>query len=301
MKKIVFLLLLLVACAPVEEVPVSEPPAPVVEKVVQEPVVEKFVDPVVRTVKQSGTNKNFVYGLSGDNRVLRVEKNVLWEFVYEKGLLSEIKGPESFEFLYDNGKLSSIDLGATKIFFDYDARDRLVEVRGFKETLYMEYDSWDRLRRVKRGASGKTDFDYYEDGGIKRISHGIVTNVFYDDKFRVRNFDADDSKFIIGYWRDDKVISLTGRTFGRGLLVSYGPDHPPFEAKVIFESDDSVFSSADTAALYGVVDDYVFCNYIRRLKDVSFDGVSYAFFVNYFKKGLPEYLAMNFVCVPYEV
>ena len=164
----------------------------------------------------------------------------------------------------------------------------------------MDYDSWDNLRAVRRGVAGKTEFDYDDNGMIKRITHGPVTNVFYDDRNRVRNFDADDTQFIAGYWRDDKVISFSGKTFGQGLTVSYGPVHPPFEAKVIYSGDDSVFTAAYTNTLYKVVDDYVYCKYVRRLKDVSFDGVSYAFFVNYFKKGLPEYLAMQSACVPYE-
>ena len=295
--------ILLVACTPVSPpAEVAQKPAePVVQPVVKEHVELHNGEPATRTVKQTGSLGTFVYGLSEDNRILRVEKTgALWEYRYLNDKLIEIKGPQNFEFFYDQGRLSSVDSGATKVFFDYDVKGRLSEVRGFKETLYVAYDSWDRLRSVKRNVV-EMSFDYDDNGKIKLISKGPVeTKVVYDDKNRVRNFDADDTKFIIGYWRDDKVVSFTGKTFGQGLMLSYGPDYPPFEAKLIYAEDDSIFTSAYTDTLYKVVDDYLYCKYVRRLKDVSFDGISYAFFVNYYHKGLPEYLAMQFACVPYE-
>ena len=299
---LVFLLCLLVACAPVPVEPKSEPVA-LVKQPVAEPKVEplKLYDPATRTVKQTGSLGTFVYGLSEDNRLLRIEKTgALWEYRYENNNLVQISGAENFEFTYPSGRLSQIDTGATSLFFRYDSLGRLSEVKGFKETLYMEYNSLNQLVGVKRGVAGETGFEYVNDR-ISSISRGsVVTKLFYDDKGRIRNFDADDTKFIIGYWRDDKVVSLTGKTFGTGLTVSYGPDYPAYEAKVIFSKDDSAFTSAYTDTLYDVVDAYVYCKYARRLKDVSFDGISYAFFVNYFKQGLPEYLAMQFACVPYE-
>jgi hypothetical protein len=159
----------------------------------------------------------------------------------------------------------------------------------------------DQISKVRRGVAGATSFEYDNKGLLKSISRGpIVTNVFFDDRGRIRNFDADDVQFIIGYWRDDKVIALSGKTFGQGLSVSYGPDYPPFAAKMIFIDDSSTFTSAYTDTLYEVVDEYVYCKYVRRLKDVLFDGLSYLFYVNYFKGDLPGYLAMHFACIPYE-
>ncbi|VVB81760.1 Uncharacterised protein [uncultured archaeon] len=304
MRTLVFLLILLVACssAPVE----TKEPAPQVvsQPNVTPPVVppQKLLeDPVTRTVKQSGSLGTFVYGLSEDNRLLRVEKTgALWQYHYENGKLSAITGPQNYEFIYLHDQLSEIESGPNKLFFKYDDRGRLIEVKGFQETLYMQYDSLNRLHGVKRGVAGETVFDYDDKDRIERITRGPAINVFYDDKNRIRNFDADDTKFIIGYWRDDKVIALSGKTFGIGLSTSYGPDYPPFDAKLIFAEDDSDFTAAYTDTLYKVVDDYIYCKYVRRLKDVSFDGTSYAFFNNYFKKGLPEYLAMQFECIPYE-
>ncbi len=303
MRKILLLFLcILVACAPVSEpevAPVSSK-APIVEPVVQSKTVPSEF--VTRTVKQSGSLGTFVYGLSEDNRLLRVEKTgEVWEYKYENGLLKEVSGPENVEFLYSQNRLSDIDSGATKLSFTYDSLGKLMEIKGFAETLHMEYDSLYQLRSVKRGVAGETSIDYDKQGLIKYLTRGLrTTNVFYDDKNRVRNFDADDSKFIIGYWRDDKVISLTGITFGKGLTVSYGPDYPPFEAKIVHEGDDSTFTSAYTDTLYKVVDQYVYCKYVRRLKDLLFDGISYSFYVNYFKGDLPGYLAMQFACRPYE-
>ena len=112
--------------------------------------------------------------------------------------------------------------------------------------------------------------------------------------------DEDDKKLFLGYWRDDKLISLTGKTFGRGLAVSYGPDYPPREAKLAHESDNSVFSAAYESTLYRVVDEYLYCRYVRRLPDLLFDGISYAFFVDYFKGDVAQYIAMQYYCRIYE-
>lgn len=84
------------------------------------------------------------------------------------------------------------------------------------------------------------------------------------------------------------------------MTVSYGPDFPPFEAGIISPDDKSKFTAAYTDALYKVVDEYVYCRHVRRLKEVLFEGISYAFYVNYFKGDLAGYIAMQFKCVPYE-
>ncbi len=304
MRRIVFIFLcILVACVPVSET-VPEPvekPVETVQPVVQPPVAVK-AEPATRTVKRSGSIGTFVYGLTEDNRVISIDKDDAdWKFVYENGRLAEITGDQNIEFLYEQGKLSAIDFGATKLLLKYDSRGRLVEVKGGQQTLYMDYNSLDLVRSVKRNSVVSASFDYDDKGMLRSLSRGpIQTTIFFDDKGRVRNFDADDTKFILGYWRDDKLISLTGKTFGKGVAVSYGPDYPPFRADIISGEDNSVFTAAYTDTLYKVVDEYLYCEYVRRLKDVLFDGISYAFFVNYFKGDLADYIAMQFRCIPYE-
>lgn len=304
MKKIIVLLLfLLIACRP-DYVP-EKTPEPTSSPKIETPVTEQkqfSTEPATRTVKQAGSIGTFIYGLTEDNRVVSIKKTgTTWDYKYEKGKLAEITGPQNIEFLYVNDKLSAIDFGATKLQFKYDSRDRLVEVKGAQETLHMDYDSLDQIRGIRRGVAGETNIDYDKQGKIKYLTRGkLTTNVFMDDKGRVRNFDADDTKLILGYWRDNKIISLSGMTFGPGIAVSYGPDYPPFEANVISAEDNSKFTAAYTDTLYKVVDEYIYCKYVRRLKEVLFEGISYAFYVNYFKGDLAGYLAMQFKCLPYE-
>jgi hypothetical protein len=301
MKKWFLLLVVLAACVS-EQPPVPAPVEKVVEKVPDLVVPQLKSEPATRTVKQTGSLGTFVYGLTEDNRLVRIEKTgAVWEYHYENGRLAEITGPQNIEFLYVQGKLSAIDTETSKLIFKYDSRDRLVEVKGGKETLYIDYDTIDRIHQVRRGVAGATGFVYDDKNFVKTVLRGpIETPVFFDDRNRVRNFDADDTKFIIGYWRDDKVISLTGKTFGRGVAVSYGPDYPPFEADIIYAEDDSRFTSAYTDTLYKITDEYVYCKYVRRLKDLLFEGLSFVFYENYFKGGLAGYFAMQFACIPYE-
>ena len=124
--------------------------------------------------------------------------------------------------------------------------------------------------------------------------------MYYDERGRIRNFDGDDVKFILGYWRDDKLISLTGKTFGIGLTVSYGPELPPKGALIVHEGDDSRFTSNDTSAIYSVVDQYLYCKYIRRLKSLPFEGHSFAFYSTYFNGTVADYFRQNYVCVAFE-
>ena len=296
------LLLLLIACAaPQESAPAVVPDGSPLEVVIapSAPIIEK--EDATRTVRQSGS-ASAKFGLTEDNRILKVEKTgSTWDVRYENGKLSELNGPRPVEFLYVQGQLSAIDLGSMKLQFRYDSRGRLNEVKGAQETLYFDYDTLDRLRVVRRGIAGKTQIDYGKNDSISAIIRGQVeTKVFYDERGRLRNFDADDTKFILGYWRDDKLISLTGKTFGRGLAVSYGPNYPPREAKLAHESDNSVFSAAYESTLYRVVDEYLYCRYVRRLPDLLFDGISYAFFVDYFKGDVAQYIAMQYYCRIYE-
>jgi len=290
---------MLVACTPVAEEVKKAPVSPEVKEPVVAPSSLKE-EPVTRTVKQTGSLGTFVYGLSEDNRILSIEKTgALWKYKYENGRLASISGPQNIDFIYNKTKLGAIHSGPNRLNFMYDLRDRLVEVKGAQETLHMDYDSIDEIRAVRRGIAGETSIDYDKKGKIKYLTRGpVTTNVYFDDRNRVRSFDAGDSKFILGYWRDDKLISLTA--LGPGVAVSYGPDYPPFEADVISASDNSQFTAAYTDTLYKVVDEYIYCQYVRALKDVLFEGTSYTVYVNYFKGDMAGYLAMQYRCIPYE-
>lgn len=294
------LLALLVACVPVPEEPNEADP---VQENVSPPITvpQRETDDVLptRTVTVSDGTQ---FKLSEDNRrVVVVSPSGGWEFRYEHGKLAEINGKESFEFLYNRSQLASIDLSGSKLTFRYDSRGRIVELKGGKETLYFDYDSLDLIRGVRRGVAGKTSIDYDKQGRIKYLTKGKRTvNVIYDDTGRLRNFDGDDVKWIFGYWRDDKLISLSGKGFGQGLGVSYGPDYPPNEAKIAHVDDNRVFNSAYKDTLYSVVDEYLYCKYVRQLKELLFEGESYAFYVNYFKGDMVGYLSMNVRCKIYE-
>ena len=300
---LVFWLCLLIACTPVAE-QVKQPEPKQVEKaqeLVPVPVKMKE-EPVTRTVKQTGSLGTFVYGLSEDNRILSIEKTgALWKYQYENGRLASISGPRNVDFIYNQTKLGAIHSGPNRLNFMFDLRGRLVEAKGAQEALHMDYDSLDQIRAVRRGVAGETSVDYDKQGKIKYLTRGpVTTNVYFDDKNRVRSFDAGDAKFILGYWRDDKLISLTGTSFGPGIAVSYGPDYPPFEADVISADDNSQFTAAYTDTLYTVVDEYVYCKYVRTLKDIIFEGLSYTVYVNYLKGDMAGYLAMQYRCIPYE-
>jgi len=295
------MLILLSACLVPAHQPKEKPISPTLPpEIAESPVVQPEFELPTRTVKQINSKGTIIYGLSEDNRLLHVQKDgEIWRFVYEQGKLSEIRGPENIEFMYNRSKLSSIDRGASKLQLSYDGRGRLVEVKGGQETLHLDYDSLDLIRAVRRGVAGKTSLDYDKKYKIKYVTRGLIsTNVYYDDKNRVRNFDADDIKFILGYWRDDKLISLTGKTFGQGLAVSYGPDAYPTEAKITAEFDDSAFTAAYKESLYEVVDWYVYCKYVRRLPELLFDGISYTFYVNYFKEDIAGYISQQVACIP---
>lgn len=297
----VLFLILILSCSvrPPLEQPVKE------EKVVNKtpepaPIPEKTFDDMspTRTVKQESSSGVVQYGLTEDNELIYVKKNKdVWNFKYELGKLSEITGPENIEFLYRQGKLDAVDLGARKVQFDYDARNRLVKLTGLQYPVYVDYDSKDRITAVRRGISGKTSVDYDSRERISAISRGPkVMNVYYDEKNRTRGFDGDDTHFIIGYWKDNKIISLTGRTFGTGLSVSYGPDLPPTESLIVHAEDDSRFTASYTDTIYRVTDLYLYCRYIRRLKTIPFEGQSYAVFKDYFDGDIVDYFKMNYVC-----
>lgn len=300
MRAFVLLLCLLFACSPQAAPPAKEV---VQEQVsVQEPVVEKIIpEEVRRTVKQTRGGVTTVYGLTEDSRILSIERlGELWKLNYVDRKIDEITGKENVEFLYKNDKLAAIDLGAVKLNFEYGYGGKLESVTGGKENLYFDHDSKGRLRAVRRGAVVATKIDY-TDERISNVTRGPkVINAYYDDKGRLRNLDGDDTKFIFGYWRDDKLISLTGKTVGQAVTISYGPGYPAFEASIIHPEDTSTFTSAYTDALYKIVDEYTYCKYVRRLKELEFEGQSYAFFANYFNGTPQDYIAMNYYCEPYE-
>ncbi|RJQ22476.1 hypothetical protein C4580_00280 [Candidatus Woesearchaeota archaeon] len=301
MKRLVLVLLVLAACVP-EYVPPQENVAVPNQTSISSPprISREFssLDPT-RTVKASDGS---LFSLSENNTLLKVERpDRTWILKYERGRLAEIEGEQNVEFLYNQSRLSEIDFGARKMTFRYDSRGRLVEVRGGQEPLYFEYDSLDQIRGVRRGVAGKTSIDYDKEGRFKYITRGVRTvNVILDDKGRIRNFDGDDVKWILGYWRDDKLISLTGKAFGGGLAVSYGPGYPPTEAKVVHAKDSITFTAAYQDTLYTVVDDYLYCNYVRQLKEIPFEGESFAFFATYFGGDIAGYVAQQVRCLVYE-
>ncbi|MBI4145930.1 hypothetical protein HY489_01180 [Candidatus Woesearchaeota archaeon] len=306
LKTLPFLLILLVACISVrpeqpqqvQEVPVVQPPQPVPEPL---PITTYDQKLPTRTVKQTGL-ATIEYGLTEDNQPVHVKKTgATWNYNYQNGKLAEIKGLKNIEFLYNQNRISAIDLGSTKLTFNYDSRGRLVEVKGGHETLHFDYDSLDQIRGVRRGVAGKTSLDYDKQGKLKYITRGLkTTNVHFDDKKRLRQFDGDETQFIMGYWRDNKLISLTGNTFGQGLGISYGPDYPPREAQIKYVEDTSTFAAAYETTLYKVVDEYVYCKHVRRFKDLLFEGISYAVYATYFNNNVADYIAMHYKCIPYE-
>ncbi len=255
-----------------------------------------------RKVMQTGKLGTVEYGLTDDNKLVHIKKTgAVWKFNYENNRLVEITGPKNIEFLYKQDKVDAVDFGASKVQFEYDSHGKLVSLTGEQYPVYIDYDSKNRVRSIRRGISGKTDVDYDKNERITAITRGPkVMNVYYDEKNRTRAFDGDDTKFILGYWKDDKLISLTGKTFGLGLTVSYGPGLPPTEALIVNQDDDSRFEAAYTDTVYSLVDTYLYCKYLRRLKSVSFEGQSYAFFVNYFDSRIDDYFMMNYVCIPFE-
>jgi len=300
-KLIQVILLLLVACSTAQE--------PIVEKTKeQQPTIEtqvintpEAIEPVVKNVVQTGT-QNANYGFTRDNKLRTIEKDgQKWEYVHQKGKLTEIKGPKNVEFFYDQGKLHQIKEGAKSIIFNYDQAERLSSITGGRETIYLSYDTLQNLRTVNRGVAGETAFNYDKNNNIKEIERAKrITTLYYDDKNRVRQFDGDETQLIMGYFKDDKLISLTGNVQGKGIMVSYGPSQPPIEAKVIHDAGTNTLTSSDTNALYQVVDDMIYCKQLRRLPEILFEGVSYAFYDNYYNGTITDYFFKHYTCAPYE-
>ncbi|PIN75496.1 hypothetical protein COV18_03000 [Candidatus Woesearchaeota archaeon CG10_big_fil_rev_8_21_14_0_10_37_12] len=314
MKRIILFLLLLSACQSVEfmDDTAQENVSYKVYKKTNEPIIEKNeIVPEKKTIvreaelatkivtqKSSQGRKDF--GFSEDGRLLRVDiEDGSWDLWYENGTLVEITGPKRVEFRYVEGLLSEIKTADKTFSLTYDSFDRLVELKGGSEPLRADFDGFNNLRVAHTGTI-TSHLRYNEKNNVNRITKGSVDmNVVYDDKDRVRNFNADSLKFILGYWRDDKLISLSGNLFGGGLTVSYGI-HPPREAQIIFTEDDSSFKATETELLYTVVDNYLYCNYVRNFGDLLFENIGYAFYVNYFGGTFNEYIIHQFACLPYE-
>lgn len=300
-KLIQVILLLLVACSTAQE--------SIVEKTKeQQPTIEtqvintpEAIEPVVKNVVQTGT-QNANYGFTRDNKLRTIEKDgQKWEYVYQKGKLTEIKGPKNVEFFYDQGKLHQIKEGAKSIIFNYDQAERLSSITGGRETIYFSYDTAQNLRTVNRGVAGETAFNYDKNNNVKEIERSKrITTLYYDDGDRVRQFDGDETQLILGYFKDDKLISLTGNVQGKGMTVSYGPSQPPIEAKLMHGADSYTITSSDTNALYQVVDEMIYCKQVRRLPDLLFEGVSFAFYDNYYNGTITDYFFKHYTCAPYE-
>lgn len=295
------ILILLVACSTAQEPP-KQTELPETSEV-QTPVVNtpELIEPVVKNVIQKGT-QNANYGFTKDNKLRTIEKDgQKWEYNYQKGKLTEIKGPREIEFFYDQGKLHQIKEGAKSIIFNYDQAERLSSITGGRETIYFSYDTAQNLRTVNRGVAGETAFNYDKNNNVKEIERSKkITTLYYDDRNRVRQFDGDETQLILGYFKDDKLISITGNVQGKGTTVSYGPTQPPIEAKIIHDAGSTILTSSDTNALYQVVDDMMYCKQLRRLPDILFEGVSFAFYDNYYNGTVTDYFFKHYTCAPYE-
>lgn len=302
-KLIQIILIFLVACSTAQE-----PQAPIeqtkeIPQTIEPPIINtpEIMEPVVKNVIQTGI-QNANFGFTNDNKLRIIEKDgQKWEYMYQKGKLTEIKGPKNIEFFYDQGKLHQIKSEGTSLIFNYDQTARLSSITGGKETIYFSYDTAQNLRTVNRGVAGETAFNYDKNNNIKEIERAKrITTLYYDDRNRVRQFDGDETQLILGYFKDDKLISLTGNVQGKGMTASYGPSHPPFEAKIIDGAGSSILTSSDTEALYQVVDNMIYCKQLRRLPDLLFEGVSYAFYDNYYNGTVTDYFFKHYTCAPYE-
>jgi hypothetical protein len=295
------ILIFLVACSSAQEPP--KQPEQTTPVITETPIVNtpEAIEPVVKNVVQTGT-QNANYGFTRDNKLRTIEKDgQKWEYVYQKGRLTEIKGPRSIEFFYDQGKLHQIKSDGTSLIFNYDQAERLSSITGGRETIYFSYDTLQNLRTVNRGVAGETSFNYDKNNNVKEIERAKrITTLYYDDRNRVRQFDGGETQLILGYFKDDKLISLTGNVQGKGMSVSYGPAHPPIEAKLIHGTDTYTLTTSDTNALYQVVDDMIYCKQLRRLPDILFEGVSYAFYDNYYNGTVTDYFFKQYTCAPYE-
>lgn len=290
-RKIIQLILLLFLISCTQE-PVQKQPEKIEEVSQPQNQIEFDKEVPVHEVK----TQTRTYKLSEDGRILEV---MPWKFFYKNKKIARITGPREINFNY-NITLQNITINGKTLSFKQDSRGRLTEVKGGRENLYLEYDSLDLLRGVRRGVAGKTSIDYDKQGRIKYLTRGLITtNVYYNNHSFVNNFDADDTKLILGYWKDDKLSSLSGKTFGPGLTVGYGA-FPPKEAKIIHNEDNTEFKATSTDALFKIVDSYLYCNYISRHNDLLFDGTSYTFYTNYFKGSITEYFIMQTVCDVFE-
>jgi hypothetical protein len=220
--QLIVLILFLAACAEPQQ---NEQPATQTPEVIPQQTVTPEViadEPATRVVEQGSTK----YGLSEDNRILSIEKpEGTWKLHYDEGRLVSITGLETITFSYNGTKLANITAQENTLTFRYGSHGKVIEVRGGREPLYFDYDSLDLVRAVRRGVAGKTSIDYDKKGQIKYLTRGLITtNVYFTNRSLPNNFDAGDTKLILSYWKDDKLASLAGKTFGQGLTVSYGPD-----------------------------------------------------------------------------
>lgn len=299
MRYFFLLLILLTACLVPEPEPMRQQQTiePEQEKIALPQSPDRPVTLAVKTVAQDEKGNRKYYGYDEQGRLVNFESDKgSWSFIYDKDRITKILGPR--DYLLDFGSGEIVEQGKF-ITVEHDDRGRLVLI-GLNPPLHFEWDSNDDLRIVTRGVSGKTSLDYDDEHNVKYITRGSVTsNVRYDDKDRVRVINADDVSYIVGYWKDSKLMKVTGSLQGEGMEVSYGPDYPPTAAEIISAQDETEFTAPDTETLYSTVDMYIYCNYVRRLP-VPFDGVSYSLFNNYFNGTVEDYIVLNKLCEVFE-
>lgn len=252
------------------------------EKIENEIIVEPeqiISEPATKTTKQTSNGKEITYGYSDTNKLLNIGDAVL---------------TKKISVIYKGDKIASINGDV----ITYDNNNRLSQIKTAKGNWYFEY-VMNKLARIKLGTAGGSEFSY--DGEtIKSFTKGnLATNIKYDDKNRIRSYDSGDTEFIVGYWKDNKIISFKGNRAVQSLAVSYGPNYPPFQANIISDIDKSTFTSAYTDTLYSSVDIYLYCKYIYR-PDLKFDPISYTLYTNYFGGNLEDYILNSYLCETYE-
>jgi len=293
MKYLFLILLLLTACLVPAPKPIEHAAVKTNETTALPSLPEAPVSLAVKTVTQAENGEQKYYGYDEANKLVYFEgPNGSWNFVYDGDRIEKILGPKDFLLDFKTGEI--VENGAASA-VTYDDQGRLIEI-GSNPPLHFEWDSKGDLRVVTRGVAGKTSLDYDDEHNIKYITRGSVSSdIRYDDKDRVRVINADDVNYVVGYWKDSKLMKVTGSLQGKGMEVSYGPDYPPTSAGIISAADTTEFTAPDTETLYLTVDLYLYCNYIRRLP-VPFDGVSFTLFHNYFAGDIEDYIILNTLC-----
>jgi len=297
-----FLLLALAGCLRPEFIPptdndsVTTPIAPALQTTADSQTDDSQTFPVTLPVKTVTRENDHTihYGYDeNDNLVSITTPNQNITLIYVNGTLREVRAQDQIQYHYKDGKLNQIIINEEIRPLFYDENEKLLEYQAH-ENVHFSYSDG-QLKRARRGVAGTTSISH-DHGRVSALTRGSVRiAVRYDEKDRMRVFDGGDTHFVLGYWRDNKIIKLTGNTLGQGIEVSYGPEPTPTRAQLIAEDDKTTFTSPETNILYDAVDRYLYCTYVRRLP-VLFEGISYTIYTQYHNKTLQDYLVTNTLC-----